>query len=179
MKCSWSSVSSATEYRGQIDNDSNFSSPLVDTVGSSTSRSIGNVTANRTYYCRSRVTKSNGSCTVDSKWSSVDTVKKACPTPTPTVTNTPTPTNTSTPTNTPVPTKKPTDKPTDTPVVTFTPVPVEGDATDDGVVDIEDYKVWVNNYNSSTQVGSKNADFNGDSKVDGEDYVIWLSNYGR
>lgn len=173
LKCSWSSVSNATEYQGQIDNNSDFSSPLVDTVGSSTSRSIGNVTAGRTYYCRSRVTKSNGSCTVNSKWSSVDTVNKACPTPIPTTTNTPTPTER--PTNTPVPT----DKPTNTPVVTSTPIPVPGDATGDGVVDIEDYKVWVNNYNSSTQEGPTNADFDNNGRVDGKDYIIWQKNYGN
>jgi hypothetical protein len=172
LRCSWSGVNDATEYRGQIDNDSNFSSPLVNTTGSSTSRSIGNVTANTTYYCRSKVTKSNGSCTAPSSWSSTVTVKKACPTPTPTVTNTPTPTNT------PAPTEKPTDTPVPTNEPTTTPQEVTGDANGDGLVDIEDYKVWVNNYNSSTQGGSNNADFNNDDKVDGKDYIIWLRNYG-
>jgi hypothetical protein len=193
LRCTWGGVSNATEYQGQIDNNSDFSSPIVDSLGSGTSRSTGNVTANRTYYCRSRVTKSNGSCTIDNKWSSVDTVKKACPTPIPTVTNTPTPTVTNTPTptltSTPTPTKKPTatptkkpsatptKKPTITPIVTSTPTSVPGDATGEGVVDIEDYKVWINNYNTSTQGGSNNADFDDNGRVDGKDYIIWLTNY--
>lgn len=33
-------------------------------------------------------------------------------------------------------------------------------------------------YNTSSQGGSKNADFNVDGKADGEDYVILLNNYG-
>jgi hypothetical protein len=77
--------------------------------------------------------------------------------------------------NTPTPTKKP----TNTPIITSTPTPVPGDATGEGVVDVEDYKVWINNYNSSTQGGSTNADFNDNGKVDGGDYVIWLKNYSN
>jgi hypothetical protein len=90
---------------------------------------------------------------------------------------TPTPTNTTTPTK--KPTATPTKRPTNTPVVTSTPVPVAGDATGEGNVDINDYKVWVNNYNSSTTRGHNNADFNNDNQVDGKDYVIWLTNYGN
>jgi hypothetical protein len=91
-------------------------------------------------------------------------------------TATPSPTNTPTPTN--KPTTTPTKKPTDTPPVTSTPTPVPGDATGEGNVDIADYKVWINNYNSSTSRGHSNADFNNDNQVDGKDYVIWLTNYG-
>jgi hypothetical protein len=80
------------------------------------------------------------------------------------------------------PTLAPTSIPTETPVPTNTPTstqaPVAGDATGDGNVDVDDYRVWVNNYNTSTQGGSNNADFNIDGKVDGEDFVIWLINYG-
>jgi hypothetical protein len=70
-----------------------------------------------------------------------------------------------------------TPSPTDVPTNTPTDVAVSGDATGEGVVDIEDYKVWINNYNSSTQGGSKNADFDRNGRVDGKDYIIWLNNY--
>jgi len=108
------------------------------------------------------------------------------PTPTPKPTNTPTPTKkpTPTPTNTPIPTERPTntpvptDKPTNTPVVIFTPVPVAGDANDDGVVDVKDYLVWISQYEDvPIPDPSGNADFNNDNQVDGEDYLIWLQNY--
>lgn len=62
---------------------------------------------------------------------------------------------------------------------TATPIPIPGDATGEGAVDIEDYIVWTNNYNTSTQGGTTNADFNNDGKVDGGDYVIWLLNYSK
>jgi hypothetical protein len=53
---------------------------------------------------------------------------------------------------------------------------VPGDANDDGVVDIDDYTIWLNNYKQSKQ-GVQFGDFNENGKVDGLDYVIWLINY--
>jgi hypothetical protein len=66
--------------------------------------------------------------------------------------------------------------PTNTPVPT-SPPGVPGDANNDGVVDINDYVIWLNNYNQSKQ-GSQFGDFNNSGKVDGIDYTIWLNNYG-
>jgi hypothetical protein len=67
------------------------------------------------------------------------------------------------------------------PQATNTPVPTglgtPGDANEDGVVDIEDYTIWLNNYKQSKQ-GVQFGDFNNSGKVDGKDYTIWLINYG-
>jgi hypothetical protein len=152
--CSWSGVNGATVYRGQIDNNSDFSSPLVNTTGSGTSRSIGNVTAGQTYYCRVKVTQSNGTCTAPSSWSTKVNVKKACPTPT------------LPPTNTPIPS------------ATNTSIPdVPGDGNGDGVVDIDDYVIWLNNY-QEVLGGNNNGDYYPDDYIDGLDFIIWLNNYG-
>jgi hypothetical protein len=72
------------------------------------------------------------------------------------------------PTHTPTATQKPTSTPTD--------VPVLGDANDDGVVDIDDYTIWLNNYKQSKQ-GSEYGDFDFSGYVDGLDHVIWLNNF--
>jgi len=61
---------------------------------------------------------------------------------------------------------------------TTTPTPtVIGDADGDGDVDIEDYIIWVNNYNQSTSNGANVGDFNQSGIVDGVDYIIWLNNF--
>jgi hypothetical protein len=70
-------------------------------------------------------------------------------------------------TPTPSPSSSPTTKPG-----------VPGDANDDGQVNIDDYVVWLNNYNQSKQ-GVQFGDFNENGKIDGLDYVIWLLNYGK
>jgi hypothetical protein len=66
--------------------------------------------------------------------------------------------------------------------VALTPTPtteptVPGDADNDGNVDIDDYIIWVNNYNQN-KYGPTFGDFNNTGKVDGLDYIIWLTNYG-
>lgn len=53
-----------------------------------------------------------------------------------------------------------------------------GDANGDGVIDGQDYVIWLNHYNQTTPNGARDGDFNEDGKVDGLDYVIWLNNYG-
>lgn len=55
------------------------------------------------------------------------------------------------------------------------PDPYIGDADNNGVVDENDYSVWLINYNTTTSAGSSVGDFNGDTKVDGQDYVIWFN----
>jgi uncharacterized protein YjiK len=70
----------------------------------------------------------------------------------------------------------------DGPVITSSPTPtsqvvVPGDADNDGDVDIDDYLIWLNNYNQ-LKSGPQFGDFNNTGKVDGLDYIIWLTNYG-
>jgi hypothetical protein len=67
--------------------------------------------------------------------------------------------------------------PTATPTKTPTGTNPPGDADNDGNVDIDDYVIWINNYNKSNQ-GSQYGDFNNSGKVDGLDYIIWLENFG-
>lgn len=111
-------------------------------------------------------------------------------TPTPTLTPTRTPTPTSTATRTPTPIFTATSTPTfiatttSTNTVTphatntSTPIPLPGDANNDGVVDGIDFVAWLNHYGQNIS-GVSNGDYNGDGKVDGVDYVVWLQNYGR
>jgi hypothetical protein len=84
----------------------------------------------------------------------------------------------STPTNTPtlIPTIPP---PTDTPTPTSTPTPdVAGDGNRDGVVNIDDYVIWLNNY-QEVLGGNNNGDYYPDDFINGLDYIIWLNNYGN
>ena len=104
---------------------------------------ISGGTLDRVYY--KAKTPASGTRTINSVaicTLNMETLPYASPTPT----NSPTPTIT----NTLTPTKKPT--------VTSSPFPVAGDATGDGIVDIEDYKIWVKNYNTPTQ-GHTGSDY--------------------
>ncbi len=85
LNCSWNSVSGATEYRGQIDDETTFSDPLLrNSLNSSTTRSITGVDPGQTYYCRSRVTQTSADCTIPGLWSNVaSTFAPFCPTPPP------------------------------------------------------------------------------------------------
>jgi hypothetical protein len=100
--------------------------------------------------------------------------------PPPPPTDTPTPTNT--PTSTPTPTQKPTSVPTSPPTDVPTEPPVTipdvaGDGDGDGVVNIDDYVIWLNNY-QEVLGGNNNGDYYPDDFIDGLDYIIWLNNYG-
>ncbi|KKQ85382.1 MAG: Insecticidal toxin complex protein TccC7, partial [Candidatus Woesebacteria bacterium GW2011_GWB1_38_8] len=60
-----------------------------------------------------------------------------------------------------------------------TSAPVRGDANGDRIVDIKDYIIWINYYETGATIGpGNNPDFNNDSVVDGMDYVIWQINFG-
>jgi len=60
---------------------------------------------------------------------------------------------------------------------TPTPVIKAGDANGDGVVDKNDYAIWLSHYLQSVS-GRSNGDFNNDATVNGADYYIWYKNYG-
>jgi serine protease AprX len=66
---SWGSVSGATSYRIQVDNDSKFSSPEIDQVSSSTSYTPGTGLVLGTYYWRVRSINACGQGTWSSAWS--------------------------------------------------------------------------------------------------------------
>jgi hypothetical protein len=53
---------------------------------------------------------------------------------------------------------------------------IPGDANGDDEIDIEDYRIWISNYDLS-KYGSQYADFNNSGFVDGIDYLIWNKNY--
>ncbi len=103
----WSPAAGATGYQIQVDDASDFASPIIDASTASTSYAPDTGLAAGTYYWR--VGSSNGCGT--SGWSSVWslTVTDHTPTPTSTPTSTPTatPTATSTATNTATPTTNP------------------------------------------------------------------------
>jgi len=63
----WSSVSGATSYRIQVDNNSSFGSPEIDTTTSSSNYTPGSALSPGTYYWRVRASNSCG----DGSWSSV------------------------------------------------------------------------------------------------------------
>ena len=56
--------------------------------------------------------------------------------------------------------------------------PIPGDANGDGLVDGQDYVIWLNNYNTQTN-GADKGDFDANGIVDGLDYVIWLNHYNK
>jgi putative hemolysin len=63
---SWGSVSGAASYRIQVDNNSTFSSPEIDTTTSSSNHTLGTALPLDTYYWRVRASNMCG----DSSWSS-------------------------------------------------------------------------------------------------------------
>lgn len=92
------------------------------------------------------------------------------------------------PTAVPLPTATP--APTSTPAPTVPPggnnsCPVtkgKGDANCDGVIDLIDYSIWLNNQchpGSGQSCGDLRADFNGDGNVDDADYTIWQAHFGQ
>ena len=56
----WSSVSGATSYHIQVDNNSNFSSPVIDTTTSNSNYTPGSALSPGTYYWRVRASNSCG-----------------------------------------------------------------------------------------------------------------------
>jgi Tol biopolymer transport system component len=56
------------------------------------------------------------------------------------------------------------------------PMPMPGDADDDGCIDGADYTAWADGY--QLPGGWRDGDFNGDGFVDGADYTAWADNYG-
>jgi len=52
-----------------------------------------------------------------------------------------------------------------------------GDANGDGIVNIDDYVIWVSHLNQSTGNGASDGDFNADGSVDGVDFTIWQKYY--
>ncbi|MBI2267996.1 MAG: hypothetical protein HYU80_00945 [Candidatus Blackburnbacteria bacterium] len=111
------------------------------------------------------------------------------PTPTPTLapTSTPTPTPTTSPDTTPTPTSTLTPTPTElltpTPTgqVTATPTPTQltGDITEDGIVDLDDFTVFVEHFGPRMPEGGSPADFTKDGKVDLDDFNVFVENFGR
>jgi hypothetical protein len=79
--------------------------------------------------------------------------------------------------STPIPTATSarTPTPTSRPATSPTPVRILGDATGDGLVNEDDYTVYLTHYGKSVSTGTAAADFNDDGKVDGIDYIIWLT----
>ncbi|MFB3892037.1 MAG: trypsin-like peptidase domain-containing protein [Phycisphaerae bacterium] len=55
--------------------------------------------------------------------------------------------------------------------------PIEGDANNNGIVDMTDYTIWFGNY-GRTDAGWRQGDFNGDNLVDMADYILWFTNFG-
>jgi hypothetical protein len=54
-----------------------------------------------------------------------------------------------------------------------------GDATGDGKVDLKDYIIWLNHYNSNSSAGCSGGDFNIGGNIDGIDYMLWRNNFGQ
>ncbi|MDI6735493.1 MAG: carboxypeptidase regulatory-like domain-containing protein [bacterium] len=65
---SWSSVSNASSYRIQVDNNSDFSSPEKDSTEYSTSYTAWDLNNNTTYYWRVRASNSIGNSSWSSGW---------------------------------------------------------------------------------------------------------------
>ncbi len=65
----WSSVSGATSYHIQVDNNSNFSSPEIDTTTSSSNYTPASALSYGIYYWRARASNSCGNSTWPSAWS--------------------------------------------------------------------------------------------------------------
>jgi hypothetical protein len=65
------------------------------------------------------------------------------------------------------------------PKITPTPTPdAGGDGNGDGVVNIDDYVIWLNNY-QEVLGGNNNGDYYPDDFIDGLDYTIWLNNFSN
>ena len=116
------------------------------------------------------------------------TITAPTSTPTPTPTDTPTSTPTASPTSTP--TVTPTETPTPTPTSSGEPTPTPtasptgspeakaGDVNGDGVVNIVDIGIIIDNYGGSPPTNLK-ADVNGDGTVNIVDIGIVIDNYGQ
>jgi hypothetical protein len=118
---SWPAVSDAAGYKVQYGTTSGSYTDMVD-VGSSTSKTIADLTVGTTYYY---VVTAYNTDLVESGVSNEQsaTAEVATPTPTPTLTPTPTPTRTPTPTPTRTPTPTPTPTPTSVVTGTSSPTP--------------------------------------------------------
>ena len=64
----WSTVSGATSYRIQVDNNSDFSSPEIDTTTTNSDYTPGTALAPNTYYWRVRASNSCGNGTWSAVW---------------------------------------------------------------------------------------------------------------
>jgi len=77
----WGSVSGATSYRVQVDDNSGFTSPEIDHATSNTSYTPSGALADGTYYWRVQASNSCGSGSWSGVWSF--TIETSCPTPSP------------------------------------------------------------------------------------------------
>lgn len=64
--------------------------------------------------------------------------------------------------------------------ITSTPTTsdIPGDANGDQIVNIQDYLIWIINFDL-TKYGPNNGDFDSSGVVDGIDYSIWLKNFSN
>jgi hypothetical protein len=59
-----------------------------------------------------------------------------------------------------------------------------GDADFSGLVELDDYKLWYNNFGNTEEAhdflpgNDEDADFNNDNTVDGDDFTLWASKFG-
>ncbi len=98
--------------------------------------------------------------------------------PTPTLTLPPTPTHTPTPTTSHTPTPSPASTHTPTPLPTASSLIKVGDVNGDGLVNIVDIGIMIDNYGSSHPANPK-ADINKDNIVNIVDIGIVIDNYGK
>ncbi len=73
----WADVSGATNYQVQVDDQSAFTSPLVDAQGATSNASVSSLTASTTYYWRVRAQSACGW----GNWSVTRSFTSACSTP--------------------------------------------------------------------------------------------------
>lgn len=52
-----------------------------------------------------------------------------------------------------------------------------GDSNNDGMVNEKDFQVFLQNYNTNTQLGNQAGDYNDDGIIDGKDYVLLILNW--
>jgi hypothetical protein len=114
----WKAVSGATKYRLQVDDNSNFASPIIDRNQTSTSYTSSTALSDRKYYWRVRAQDKAGNWSAwSTRWSFIVNAVPIAP-PTLIPTNTPRPTLAPTQAPTMIPTNMPTVTPTETQVPT-------------------------------------------------------------
>ena len=58
---------------------------------------------------------------------------------------------------------------------------IAGDANGDGIVNIDDYEIWLNEYEGENPPPAPTipGDYNGDGFVDGADFTLWQVSFGK